>query len=189
MEYRYCPTCGAEYRPGFTRCSECDVELVDELPSTRDDGKEYFSVLDPLHPDYVYDAADWEHGLEPVRLTSVGSELEAEMVVGMLTANEVRAYYKNESSHPISHYGGQAARSSPLSLYRIYVHPDDEDQARAMIGEVEETTAPQPPLLDDAAELASPRKGWTTGVALFVLLFGFLPGGIALYWLVERIFD
>jgi hypothetical protein len=27
-----CPKCRAEYRPGFTRCSDCDVELVEELP-------------------------------------------------------------------------------------------------------------------------------------------------------------
>lgn len=26
----YCPQCKAEYRPGFTRCADCDVELVNE---------------------------------------------------------------------------------------------------------------------------------------------------------------
>jgi len=28
----FCPNCKAEYRPGFTRCSDCDVDLVDFLP-------------------------------------------------------------------------------------------------------------------------------------------------------------
>ncbi len=28
----FCPCCKAEYRPGFTRCADCDVELVWELP-------------------------------------------------------------------------------------------------------------------------------------------------------------
>jgi hypothetical protein len=28
----YCPQCKSEYRPGFTRCSDCDVDLVWELP-------------------------------------------------------------------------------------------------------------------------------------------------------------
>jgi hypothetical protein len=28
----YCPQCKAEYRPGFTRCSDCDLDLVDALP-------------------------------------------------------------------------------------------------------------------------------------------------------------
>jgi hypothetical protein len=27
----FCPQCKAEYRPGFTRCSECDVDLVERL--------------------------------------------------------------------------------------------------------------------------------------------------------------
>jgi hypothetical protein len=29
----FCPNCGIEYRPGFTRCNDCDVDLVDQLPS------------------------------------------------------------------------------------------------------------------------------------------------------------
>lgn len=29
----FCPNCGIEYRPGFTHCNDCDVDLVDELPS------------------------------------------------------------------------------------------------------------------------------------------------------------
>lgn len=27
-----CPKCGAEYRPGFTKCADCDVDLVPERP-------------------------------------------------------------------------------------------------------------------------------------------------------------
>lgn len=27
----YCPNCRSEYRPGFTRCNDCDVGLVAEL--------------------------------------------------------------------------------------------------------------------------------------------------------------
>jgi ribosomal protein L40E len=27
----YCPSCQSEYRIGFTRCSSCDVDLVDQL--------------------------------------------------------------------------------------------------------------------------------------------------------------
>lgn len=28
----FCPNCRDEYRPGFTWCADCNVELVDELP-------------------------------------------------------------------------------------------------------------------------------------------------------------
>src|SRR5256885_673212 len=30
----YCPRCKAEYRQGFTRCSDCDVDLVNEPPAS-----------------------------------------------------------------------------------------------------------------------------------------------------------
>ena len=30
----YCPQCKAEYRQGFTRCADCDVDLVYELPKS-----------------------------------------------------------------------------------------------------------------------------------------------------------
>ncbi len=29
----FCPVCKAEYRAGFTRCTDCDADLVDALPS------------------------------------------------------------------------------------------------------------------------------------------------------------
>jgi hypothetical protein len=32
----YCPQCKAEYRAGFTRCADCDVELVRELAPSPD---------------------------------------------------------------------------------------------------------------------------------------------------------
>ena len=32
----FCPECKAEYRPGFTRCADCEVDLVWELPSHGD---------------------------------------------------------------------------------------------------------------------------------------------------------
>jgi hypothetical protein len=33
----FCPTCKAEYRPGFTRCPDCHVDLVGHLPAEKQD--------------------------------------------------------------------------------------------------------------------------------------------------------
>lgn len=176
---RYCPNCGAEYRSGFTRCNECDVALVDGFPqreSTEHDD-DYHSVLDPLHPDYVYDSSDWEPHLQPVRLITANSEIEAEMVLGLLRSNSVRAYSENETSHGVSHYGGQAARQSSLARYGIYVHPDEEDQARALV-EDRGASSVEDFEDDDAAEigrvgedvLASPRSPWKVFLAVFLAL-------------------
>jgi len=30
----FCPECGVEYRPGFTHSTDCDVDLVQDLPET-----------------------------------------------------------------------------------------------------------------------------------------------------------
>lgn len=35
----FCPVCKAEYRRGFTRCSDCDVDLVRELPKRPGEGE------------------------------------------------------------------------------------------------------------------------------------------------------
>ena len=38
----FCPKCRAEYREGFKTCSDCNVELVEELPP-----------LDEVRPEFV----------------------------------------------------------------------------------------------------------------------------------------
>lgn len=40
----WCPACGSEYREGFERCAECDVELVDRAPERPRIGPEWTSV-------------------------------------------------------------------------------------------------------------------------------------------------
>ena len=33
----FCPTCRDEYQPGFTHCTDCDVDLVEKLPDEMDE--------------------------------------------------------------------------------------------------------------------------------------------------------
>jgi hypothetical protein len=33
----WCPVCASEFQPGFTRCSDCDIDLVVEEPSFASD--------------------------------------------------------------------------------------------------------------------------------------------------------
>ncbi len=44
----FCPKCGAEYVPGFTRCSDCLVPLVDTLPAPEPKPRPHRDV--PLGP-------------------------------------------------------------------------------------------------------------------------------------------
>ncbi len=49
----FCPNCGAEYRSGITRCSDCDVDLVDALQ--REPGPEWVEFEEVLS---TYNLAD-----------------------------------------------------------------------------------------------------------------------------------
>ena len=46
----FCPTCRLEYRPGFSRCSDCDCDLVDSL--------EDIAEPESTHPNEFY-PKDW----------------------------------------------------------------------------------------------------------------------------------
>src|ERR1700674_3116451 len=36
----FCPECKAEYRPGFTRCADCDVDLVANLTEVKPESED-----------------------------------------------------------------------------------------------------------------------------------------------------
>ncbi len=41
----FCPECKSEYRQDFTRCTDCDVDLVHELPSEEAEFVDYKQFL------------------------------------------------------------------------------------------------------------------------------------------------
>lgn len=49
----FCPVCKTEYRTGFTRCSDCDVPLVDSLETVRPAASEA-----PPRPELLWTGAD-----------------------------------------------------------------------------------------------------------------------------------
>jgi len=55
----FCPSCGAEYRGGFTRCSECGVELVADPPVTPRIGPKWVVVAAFTTPEEARFARDY----------------------------------------------------------------------------------------------------------------------------------
>ena len=100
----FCPVCEAEYEAGISRCADDDAELVERLTSenTLHDNSEASFV--PLH--------------------HVGSPAEAEMVVELLTKNDIRAALKS---------GGMDAFSPLLSATSTgaIILVDERDLERA----------------------------------------------------------
>ena len=69
----FCPTCHSEFRPGFTRCEECGVDLVETLPEPE---------KHPLvpHPAFqtVYSSTNLAEA-ESIRILLEGRGIEAEI--------------------------------------------------------------------------------------------------------------
>jgi len=73
----FCPNCEAEYKPGITFCSDCNIELVAELsPETR------------IH--------DIERG-NPVKFQTFKTSTEADMVAEVLSRNGIRSFVEGGS--------------------------------------------------------------------------------------------
>lgn len=49
----FCPECGVEYRPGFTHCTDCDVDLVPELPKPEADIPPPKMTAEPPEGDFL----------------------------------------------------------------------------------------------------------------------------------------
>jgi len=70
----YCPKCHAEYVAGKTRCIDCDVDLVEELP-----------FEDPEHPRYTFEVLTESKGEILTRL--IKAELDAAGIPSVLSGD------------------------------------------------------------------------------------------------------
>ena len=110
--YRYCPGCRCEYRPGFDVCSDCGVDLVDELP--------------PESPPQGVRDADLEAlqswvGADPVAVLETTNGVQAHIARGVLV----------DAAIPCSVWSsGYHHGFLPI---RVMVHKDDEAEARALL--------------------------------------------------------
>ncbi len=73
----YCPVCRAEYREGFLECSDCDVDLVEELERM------------PKIPGFV-------------KLATVFSEGDIAVIKTSLDKSGIEYYLDGEQSHRLA---------------------------------------------------------------------------------------
>src|SRR5918996_1902491 len=96
-----CPECRAEYRPGFTRCSDCGVELVESLPEDES------ATREPIGHDLVQVYRAW-------------GAPQAELVRSILEANGIRPALFGEGANRVYNM-----TVGPLAEVRIMVERDD----------------------------------------------------------------
>jgi hypothetical protein len=115
MEQRmFCPQCKAEYRPGFNRCSDCDIELVNRLPDEPDD------LIEPqnLGPtDFVV-------------VATVHDPIEEGQICSFLQANGIPAQPKGETAL-------RKAYGLGIGFVEILVPRELADAARELLDEAD----------------------------------------------------
>lgn len=104
----FCPKCRTEYRKGFSRCADCDVDLVMELPPEPGPSEEY---------------------VELVTLKTYSSRHEAELAKGFLASQGVNAVVSGDD------YGGIHPGLSFSTGVRLSVSEEDVETARRIFQE------------------------------------------------------
>jgi hypothetical protein len=115
-----CPNCGTEYRDGFDRCSECDVQLVATLPPSPADERaeiELVKIFETANPDMI------------PALQSLLDEAEIDF---------------SSSSESFQIFSGLRSAMVPVAFY---VRVEDEAEALAIVAALD---VPQPPPVDEA---------------------------------------
>jgi hypothetical protein len=150
----YCPNCGAEYRPGFTVCTDCHVALVPDAP----EGIDY----EGLTPEEKSDKPRFDPGrferLEPECVYVVTAPPLAQLVLSAFRAHGIKAFAAGSGVEQWEEAGnvGQIARApGPFNSTRIMVHPDDWEDARALVLHAE-----QQDVEDEDDDYISTRPAW-----------------------------
>ncbi len=108
----WCPNCKVEYLKGFNMCSDCQVELVDELEP------ETFIDLGP-----------------PAYLTRAANEIEASIIESLLTSNGIPTLLKHRS------VGAYLSIYMGMSSYGVDICVPESllEEAQALIDDRSET--------------------------------------------------
>ena len=98
----FCPKCKAEYRPGFTRCSDCGVDLVDRLPEEPRTGRSRRTDSSKLVP--ILRTNDRSDVLSiKIALDSEGVDyiLQGEIMTGFRMGDPVVLLVREEDIHRV----------------------------------------------------------------------------------------
>ena len=103
----FCPQCKAEYRPGFTRCSECNVVLVFRLP---DDVEDEFDTTAEL-----------------VVIRSYGNKLDIDIARSVLEAAGIKSMIRQ------GEYAARALGMNSIYGFDLVVLAQDVEDANEVL--------------------------------------------------------
>jgi hypothetical protein len=111
---RWCPTCGAEYRDGFTRCADCDIDLVDHEPVAPEPPAPHKGHDGPFSPD--------DDTVELLRT----NRLEADVIAARLRSEGIPAVVFDNTAY------GSGPLLANASGVRVMVRRSDLEVASAL---------------------------------------------------------
>ena len=108
----FCPRCNAEYRPGFVKCSDCDIALVDQLPENRPPGKQARAEL---------------HDVELVVVRTYPTVVDAELAKSALESVGIDSMVRSDNE------GGQSPGLTFSRGAELLVRGDDVEAAEDIL--------------------------------------------------------
>ena len=113
-----CPSCASEYREGFTRCTDCDVELIPNAPPEETDPRSQ---------------------IELVRIFEGGNPALIPLVESLLEDAGIEYSTSSESLQDLF-AGGRIGGAHNYAIGPIFfsVRREDEAEARAILATLEE---------------------------------------------------
>lgn len=117
-----CPKCKSEYRPGFTHCKDCDVDLIDHLvePTPIERHDQTFSTLN--------DIREGEPATDLVIVETYRNEIEADVARTVLDAAGIPCTIWSDTSG----YGAALVFTRGV---RLLVASEDVKKARKILAQ------------------------------------------------------
>lgn len=112
----FCPKCKAEYREGFSRCADCDIDLVPELSPEPEPSVEYVEYIDFI------------------KIITFSSWHEAELAKGFLSVKGINAVVFGDD------YGGIQPGLSFSTGVKLLVKEEDAEKAKGILHDAGYTT-------------------------------------------------
>jgi len=114
----FCPTCGDEYQPGFDRCSDCGVALVQEKPELPEPPGDLVTVLE------------------------TGSQSLVAVAGSILDGAGIPYIARNDRLQNLFGWGSIGTGFNlAMGMVRVQVSPDREQEARTLLTELPEPLA------------------------------------------------
>ena len=111
-----CPRCKTEYEPGVTRCSDCELDLVESAAPS-----------EPEEPEWV----------ELVTVLETGDPSLLMVAKSLLDVEKVPSFVEGQGVYEGLGAGRIAENDIPMGPGRLRVHPDDAQAARELLASLQ----------------------------------------------------